>query len=259
MKRVERQQGEEGDMHICAAALIIRKNWEQGKREKERMGFGAERSSDPLPSACARGGVVCLISVSQVLLHLLRCMVDCGSGVYASNPQTVMTIKLPRRAWQRTARLCLRWQESLCFSSRLLDFNNDRKRWLGTSRLLLEERCHDFILEPKHPHRELFKLQSDTEYSWKAVGDVVETQASFSNSKGLHIINPLSPEYVTVQAQSHKIKHSPNHSHEISVHYKHANTINRVCSLATVPVLLQESCLTDAFYIISSRWAVPLN
>lgn len=32
------------------------------------MGFGAERSSDPLPSACARGGsVTCLISVFQEL------------------------------------------------------------------------------------------------------------------------------------------------------------------------------------------------
>lgn len=39
------------------------------------MGFGAERSSDPLPRACARGSVACFIFVSSaVLLHLLCCM-----------------------------------------------------------------------------------------------------------------------------------------------------------------------------------------
>lgn len=47
-----RQQGERGEMHICGAALIIAIYWRRrGKRQKERMCSGAERSSDPLPSA----------------------------------------------------------------------------------------------------------------------------------------------------------------------------------------------------------------
>lgn len=68
------------------------------------MGFGAERSSDPLPSACARGSVACLISVSQVFYCTCRAACwSCRSSFffYTSNSHTDMRIKLPCQACER--------------------------------------------------------------------------------------------------------------------------------------------------------------
>lgn len=97
------------------------------------MGFGAERSSDPLPSACARGSVACLISVSQVFYCTCRaaCWSCRSSFFFIHQTRTlILRIKLPCQACERHLTspsetffflLCLKpRQESAQFTSRTL-------------------------------------------------------------------------------------------------------------------------------------------
>lgn len=97
------------------------------------MGFGAERSSDPLPSACARGSVACLISVSQVFYCTCRAACwSCRSSFffYTSNSHTDIEDKAAmsglwktfnKSFWDVFFFLCLKpRQESAQFTSRTL-------------------------------------------------------------------------------------------------------------------------------------------
>lgn len=63
----EYEAGEKGrNAHLWRST-----NYKKILREKERLGFGTEQSSDPLPSACAHVGVACFIYVSQLLFFLV--------------------------------------------------------------------------------------------------------------------------------------------------------------------------------------------